>query len=436
MKLIKTTILTFSLVIFWGNRQVSAHPMPNSMVILNVHEKNISGEIQLPLSELQSAIGNSVNDNSEQLIERLGEFLKKYLIDHIKPKSLDGKPWSIELVELNLVETKSKLSGDYKELVVAFSMAPPINYDLRNFYFDYSVILHNVASHKTIIAIMQDWQQGIVHEDSSVQEVGVIEWDVVNNKLKPFQVSLNQGSWWLGLKSMLLLGIKHISEGTDHLMFLLVLLLPVPLLIENKKWGKKQSLKKCLVKILKIVTAFTIGHSISLFFGAFNWIILPTKPIEILIGVSILISAIHAIRPIFPNKETYISLGFGLIHGLAFAFTLQDLSLNTSRMILSILGFNIGIELMQIFIIFITIPLLIIISRSIIYNSFKILGAFIGIIAALGWIFERITGKSNFITELINVLVSKPIFLLWGLIALSFLSYFLKERDFSKPIFK
>ncbi|MCF8325288.1 MAG: HupE/UreJ family protein [Leadbetterella sp.] len=436
MKLINTTLLTFFLLLFLGNRQVFAHPMPNSIVLLNVHEKNIFGEIQLPLSELQSAIGNSVNDNSEQLIERLGELLKKYLKDHIKPKTLDGKPWSIELGEMNLVETKSKLSGDYKELVVAFSMAPPINYDLRNFYFDYDVILHNVASHKAIIAIKQDWQQGIVHEDSSVQEVGVIEWDIVNNNLKPFQISLDQGSWWLGFKSMVLLGIKHISEGTDHLMFLFVLILPVPLLIENKKWGKKQSLKISLIKIFKIVTAFTIGHSFSLLFGALNWIVLPTKPIEILIGISILVSAIHAIRPIFPDKETYISLGFGLIHGLAFAFTLQDLSLNTTRMILSILGFNIGIELMQIFIIFITIPLLIIISRSKIYNPFKILGAFIGILAALGWIFERITDKSNFITELINVLVSKPIFILWGLLTLSLVSYFLRGGDSSKPISK
>jgi hypothetical protein len=105
-------------------------------------------------------------------------------------------------------------------------------------------------------------------------------------------------------------------------------------------------------------------------------------------------------------------------------------------MILSILGFNIGIELMQIFIIFISIPLLIIISTSILYSPFKILGAFIGVIAALGWIFERITDESNFITELINVLVSKPIFLHWGLFTLSLLSYLLKKRDFSKSIFK
>jgi hypothetical protein len=249
MKLKKIALTLIFHFFLWGSRSLFAHPMPNSMVILNVHEKNISGEIQLPLSELQSAIGNRVNDNSEKLIERLGEFLKKYLKDHIKPKSLDGKPWSLELDELKLIETKSQVSGDYKELVAVFSMTPPLNYDLRNFYFDYDVILHNVASHKAIIAIKQDWQQGIVYEDGFVQEVGVIEWDVVNNKLKPFQVSLNQGSSWLGFKSMVSLGVKHISEGTDHLMFLLVLLLPVPLLIENKKWGKKQSLKKSFFKI-------------------------------------------------------------------------------------------------------------------------------------------------------------------------------------------
>lgn len=432
MNRIKIIILVLSIVTFCA-KEVIAHPMPNSMIILKINEKNISGEIQLPLGELQSAIGMGVNDNSERLIERLGDSLRIYLLKHIRPRTFDGKLWNVELGEMQVNETKSELSGEYKELVVAFSMTPPQHYDLRNFYFDYDVILHQVASHKALIAIKQDWQQGIMHEDgtpldSTMQQVGVIEWDVVNNKLNPFQISLQQGSVWTGFKSMVSLGTKHISEGTDHLLFLLVLLLPIPLLVNQKKWASTRSVRQSLLHIFKVVTAFTIGHSITLLFGALGWVFLPSKPIEVLIGVSILVSAIHAIKPIFPNKETHIALGFGLIHGLAFAYTLQDLNLSASKMALSILGFNIGIELMQLAVIVAVIPWLLLLSRTSFYTVFRVFGAILAGLAAIGWIIERLSETPNFITIVIEKAANYAVWLLGILMIVSAIAYFLKNK--------
>lgn len=432
MNRIKIIILVVSIVTFC-EREVIAHPMPSSMVILKIHEKNISGEIQLPLGELQSAIGMGVNDNSERLIERLGDSLRIYLLKHIRPRTFDGKLWNVRLGEMQVNETKNELSGEYKELVIAFSMTPPQHYDLRNFYFDYDVILHQVASHKALIAIKQDWQQGIMHEDgtpsdSTMQQVGVIEWDVVNNKLNPFQISLQQGSVWMGFKSMVSLGAKHISEGTDHLLFLLVLLLPIPLVVNQKKWASARSVRESLLHIFKVVTAFTIGHSVTLLFGALGWVFLPSKPIEVLIGVSILVSAIHAIKPIFPNKETHIALGFGLIHGLAFAYTLQDLNLSTSKMALSILGFNIGIELMQLAVIVAVIPWLLLLSRTSFYTVFRVFGSILAGLVAIGWIIERLSETPNFITIAIEKAANYAIWLLGILMIVSVITYFFKNK--------
>ncbi len=132
------------------------------MVVLNIHEKHISGEIMLPLSELQSAIGMRVNDSSSRLVERLGDSLRMYLKQHIRPKSFEGKPWMVKLGEMKVIESIDKLAGEYKELVVEFEMTPPQNYDLRNFNFDYDVILHQVASHKALVHVKQDWEQGFV----------------------------------------------------------------------------------------------------------------------------------------------------------------------------------------------------------------------------------------------------------------------------------
>ncbi len=437
MNRIKIIILALLMLTFC-RKEVIAHPMPSSMVLLKIHEKHILGEIQLPLGELQSAIGMGVNDNSERLIERLGDSLRIYLLKHIRPRTFDGKLWNVELGEMQVNKTKSELSGEYKELVVAFSMTPPQYYDLRNFYFDYDVILHQVASHKALIAIKQDWQQGIIHEDrtpsdgtppdSTMQQVGVIEWDVVNNKLNPFQISLQQGSVWTGFKSMISLGAKHISEGTDHLLFLLVLLLPIPLLVNQKKWASARSVRQSLLHIFKVVTAFTIGHSITLLFGALGWVFLPSKPIEVLIGVSILVSAIHAIKPIFPNKETHIALGFGLIHGLAFAYTLQDLNLSASKMALSILGFNIGIELMQLAVIVAVIPWLLLLSRTSFYTVFRVFGAILAGLAAIGWIIERLSETPNFITIVIEKAANYAVWLLCILMIVSVIAYLLKNK--------
>jgi hypothetical protein len=94
-----------------------AHPMPNSVVLLNVQQDKITGEIQLPLGELQSAIGLGVNDNTQDLVKRLGGTIESYLFQHIHPKSFDNKPWKVELGTMKVLSTKNPLSGEYKELV-------------------------------------------------------------------------------------------------------------------------------------------------------------------------------------------------------------------------------------------------------------------------------------------------------------------------------
>lgn len=398
----KHLVAVLLLFCFGGLGNLLAHPMPNSMVILNIHEKHISGEIMIPLGELQSAIGMGVNDNSFRLVERLGDSLRLYLTRHIRPKSFEGKLWTVKLGQMKVVESTDQLVGQYKELVVAFTMAPPLHYDLRNFYFDYDVILHQVASHKALIHVKQDWEQGLVKEDTTTQQVGVIEWDIVNGKLSPFQVSLQQGSAWKGFQNMVSLGISHIVEGTDHVLFLLTLLLPAMLLANGSRWGAFVGIKSSLTNLLKIVTAFTVGHSLTLLLGSLHWLSFPTKPIEVLITFTILVSAFHAFRPIYPQKEVLIAGGFGLIHGLAFAETLTNLELSTKQMVLSILGFNVGIELMQLGIILLVFPGLILLSKTRYYGVFRQIGAVLMMLMALAWMIERIQEKPNFITELIS----------------------------------
>ncbi|MFD1145279.1 HupE/UreJ family protein [Larkinella insperata] len=385
-----------------------AHPMPNSVVLLTVHADHIDAEVQIPLSELQAAIGQSVHDSAVRLVERLGPSLRTYLIRHVRPQTPAGQPWKVSIGALQVQETRNPINGLYRELTAKLQFFPPGRSarsagEVRRFVLHYDAVLHQVITHKILVSVQQDWARGQLAEETPAQ-VGVIELDIVHNRVEPLVVNLGPGSNWTGFRAMVQLGIHHIGEGTDHLLFLLVLLLPAPLLIHNGRWSRFGGVRYSLKRLLRVITAFTLGHSLTLLLGTLGWVRLPSQPVEVLIAVSILVSASHAVRPLFANRtaigrETGIAAGFGLVHGLAFADTLANLHLETGLLALSILGFNLGIELMQLFVIVLTIPWLMLLSRTPAYPAVRLTGALLAAVAALAWVAERVSGRVNPLTR-------------------------------------
>jgi HupE / UreJ protein len=336
----------------------------------------------------------------------------------------------IELLNYNVQKAKDEMVGEYDEVIFNLRFFDNKNVDIRNFTLHYDAIMHEIINHQALIYVNSDWENGI-HNNS--QQIGIIGLDVPTNKIYPLHISLEKGSAWKGFKCMVVLGMKHISEGNDHLLFLLLLLLSTPLLTDGKKWIGRGTTKYSLIRILKIATAFTIGHSITLIFGSFGLINPNTKPVEIIIALSILVSAIHTIKPIFPNKEIYIASIFGLIHGLAFATILTNLNLETNKLILSLLGFNIGIELMQVFVILLVMPWLLLISSYKTYNLVSFISASIAGVASIAWIMERSTEKSNFISTFLQNNPNYSIYFVIGLAIFSITnkitSNIIKKRD-------
>lgn len=411
----KKIILLISFVFVMINAK--AHPMPGSTVELTIMETYIKGEAIIPLMELGNAVGDS------NILNLQHPFLKKYFTDHIRASN-NGKYWVTLIEDIELNNLQDAIVGEYKTAVIHFTLTPENKRFLRKFTFNYDAVIHQVVTHSAIISIKQDWNNGVL-PDENKQEIGIIKMDVPSGKIIPLEVNLEEGSRWKGFQKIFNLGMTHIKAGTDHLLFLLVLLLPSMLILQGKKWGKSDSLKKSLTRLISIVTAFTIGHSITLIIGALHLLKLPQQPVEIIIALSILISAIHAVYPIFPGKELYIASGFGLIHGLAFATILSNLTLETSTLTLSILGFNLGIEIMQLFIIGLIIPWLLLLSKTPFYNLFKLILSFVAGIAATAWIAERITGSSNPIAEIMLPLPENGIWVIGSLATISLFGYFL-----------
>jgi hypothetical protein len=223
------------------------------------------------------------------------------------------------------------------------------------------------------------------------------------------------GSWLQGFTAMFRLGARHIAEGTDHLLFLLALILPAPLLAACGGWGGYAGEATALGRIVKVVTAFTLGHSITRL-GALGWARLPVALVESAIALSILVSAIHALAPIFRGRELFIAGGFGLVHGLAFAATLADFGLDPWTLASSVVGFNLGIEAFQVLLILVAMPWLVALARTRAYRPFRVAGAALTGIAATAWFAERALGWNNPVAPLVEGVASHPLWLLSGLV--------------------
>ncbi|WP_459978130.1 HupE/UreJ family protein [Nautilia lithotrophica] len=180
-----------------------------------------------------------------------------------------------------------------------------------------------------------------------------------------------------------LLGILHIIHGFDHITFLLTLLLPAIMF--------SLSFKDSLKSILIIATAFSISHSVSLMASAFNIVEINPNFIEILIALTIFLTALNNIyHAVNYKKEWLIAFLFGFVHGFAFSEAVRDIHIDFNNFIKIVLGFNLGVEIGQIIIILSIGPILyyLIKKENKIYNLLN----FVAIILSVLWFFDRVFG--------------------------------------------
>ena len=211
---------------------------------------------------------------------------------------------------------------------------------------------------------------------------------------------INRGSArsWLPFANAVSLGAGHILGGIDHLAFLLALLLPLPLVARGGRWRETRGSKPTIRSAAILISGFTLGHSATLIAASLGGMTLPGALVETLIAISVLIAAIHAIRPIFPRREALFATLFGLVHGLGFAGFLSETDLSVARNIVTLLGFNIGIELVQIGIALAIVPSLVIIAPTPAYQRLRAALALFCCVVAAVWVADRYIGlDENFV---------------------------------------
>jgi hypothetical protein len=189
-------------------------------------------------------------------------------------------------------------------------------------------------------------------------------------------------------------GVWHIWIGFDHILFLLSLLLPAVLIWQPNpvaKWLPAARFKDAFFDVLRIVTAFTVAHSITLSLATLGYVTLPSRVVESAIAASVVLAALNNVFPMFQGRRWVVAFAFGLIHGFGFASVLADLGLPQEALALALVGFNIGVECGQLAIVAVFLPLSFALRHTKFYSQgVRVVGSLLIAALAAVWLAERL----------------------------------------------
>ena len=371
----------------------SAHELGFGSVRLIVDEDSVEADLSVPTDVLGEAMGIELVGLTEPEILVFTEDIDVYLRDHMAMTGADGEPWPESVDDFAVVGGTGEV---YLTAIATFR--PPDSTD-GGFTFDYDVVSHANEFHQIFI--------GVTDPDAELLGGGVLTAETTQlNFASDGTVETRTDRAFVDI---VMLGFDHVVEGADHILFLIVLVLPAPLLIgKDRRWSETGTIRGALRHVLAVSTAFFVGHSVTLALSTFELVWAPARPVEVVIAVSIAVGAIHAIRPLIRRGEVVIAVAFGLVHGLAFAEILDGLALAGSPVV-TLLAFNIGVELAQLAIVALVLPGVILLSRTSHYHWFRIGLAAVSLIAAAGWVAERVELFDNPLGGAEEFLIDHPL---------------------------
>jgi hypothetical protein len=141
------------------------------------------------------------------------------------------------------------------------------------------------------------------------------------------------------------------------LLFLFALLFPAVFVRDGGKLVPVARFRPALMDVLRVVTAFTIAHSVTLSLAALDVVRMPSRVVESVIAASVVLAAVNNVRPLFPEGRWAAAFVLGLMHGFGFSATLDDLELSRGALVTALFGFNVGVEAGQLAVVALFLPL-------------------------------------------------------------------------------
>ena len=366
-----TALLSTTLVLATPDT-ASAHSLDSSTLSVRVSDDSVDATVSVALEAVDAALDSSYATGGSDVSTSSGEVIA-YLSEHLTVTGADGAVWA---------ESWSAPVRESVEGIESFSVEvalDPAGADASAFTVAYDAVIETDASHEAVVVLTD--------AAGAISTAGVIAAG---------DTALQIGeSTSTGVLDMVGYGLHHVLEGADHLLFLVTLLLVAPLAVHAGRWVRRDGALPTARKVLFVATTFTVGHSLTLLASALGWVSLPSTPVEVVIALSVAVAAVHAIRPLVRHGEEVIALGFGLVHGLAFAGILADLGIDGSASLVSLLAFNVGVELAQLATIAAVFPSLYLASRTRWYPALRVAIATAAFAAATGWALDRLGVLAN-----------------------------------------
>ena len=350
-----------------------AHVASTGFIDLEVHGRTVVGSIEVAVRDVELAIGVDTNADGEVTWGELRAAeprLVSYLAGHLALASAGSQC----AIRFGRMEVNARIDGNYAWLPLdARCLRDPRPLEIR-----YHVLAGIDPSHRGLLRLAAGH---------------TVQAAVLDPTAAALVLSPGHPAAWQTFAEYFEVGLWHIWSGIDHLLFLLSLLLPAVLVRRKGHWEPVAAARPACLSILKVVTAFTLAHSITLSLAALDVVRLPARLTESVIAASIVVAALNNVFPVVTETRARIAFAFGLLHGFGFASVLSDMGLPQGARLLSLVAFNCGIEAGQLAVVLGVMPAIYALRRVEVYRRALLpWGSAAIALVALGWLAQRAVG--------------------------------------------
>ena len=346
-----------------------SHELSNGYLTLkNDSGETLSGELLLKPKDIGQAAGLETNNDGNLTwgeVRRNHNLANDYIQNHLIIRGSETRC------------TVSLAPPSIRDISAESLLVYPLSVNcafLNEVSVRYSGLVSDFPTHKLLTSIT-------LNEQTSVH--------VLDSEQTFLSVSPKNSHWISQFSEMVYQGIWHIFIGLDHILFLVATLLTVNLLRKSKRWVKEKSIKRIVKSTVILVSTFTLAHSITLTLTALDFITLNSRIVELGIAISVAITALNNVYPVI-MRLGFVTFGFGLLHGMGFASVFGDLNAQSGSLVMNVLAFNLGVEIGQLAIVALLLPILILLRNVRLYSKaiMPIASSIIAVIA-LNWTLQR-----------------------------------------------
>lgn len=359
-------------------QSLNAHARGENYIFVNFREDSIDGTFEIRFDELKEGFGvdaTAGDADPAAVIEQNASKVHDYIEQNFAIGPEDGPPYTIEWGETSIMDQFARYSfrSDTGPLPDLLSVRHTMLYEMGRFHRGLLLVQYNA---KTGINYGEEYTAMVFGPSNSEQTLDLTD---IPGLVTPGQ--------------MIKQGVLHIWIGIDHILFLLALIFPTVLRLENGSWQSVNGFRRSFLNLLKIVTVFTIAHSITLLLAAIGIINLSSRFVESMIALSIILVALNNITRKVRGGSLWVILFLGLFHGLGFASVMGHLPFRVNSLLKSVISFNLGVEIGQIAIVAVIFPILFALRRHPSYVPVVLQGGSAVLILVSGyWFVQRALG--------------------------------------------